>query len=691
MVDGREKIRVKKTWIWFWTVFAAVLAGFGLVYWNLWQDSPKRDGELAQSVFKAFTSHWQNRQFAEMYEQLSAKTKQQVTKEQFISRYQNIYEGIEAQNMTVQPLINGPVEPGEDGTVLLHYRLSMDTFVDPIAFTGKTTLVKEKQEGKEGWYVVWNPSFLLPDMQEGDKVRASTLAPKRGEILDRAGRRLATSRTVVDVGLKPDEWSKQPTAEKKRVSELLGIPLQELSARSDAGTTANSTFVRVATLAEDDKRLFSLTGTPGMVLQKKQVRYYPYKEALAHLIGYTGAISREELEKKEAQGYRASDRIGKAGLEQLYEDRLRGTAGGRISIVDANGVEKKIVAEALPKNGETIKLTIDADLQQRMYQEIKQEAGAAAAIDPKSGEIVALLSTPAYDPNDFVLGMSSEEWKRLNVDPKKPLLNRFASGFAPGSTFKPITAAIGLDTGAITPEEEKNITGLHWQKDSSWGNYEVTRVSDPRVPVNMQRALVYSDNIYFAQAALAIGEERFLQQAKAFGFEEPIPIPFPLASSKLTQAGMRNDIQLADSGYGQGEVTMTPLHLALVYSAFVNEGNIVYPSLLLGERDETYWKPGVMSKASAEIIQRDLLQVMEDPKGTGRGARVAGHRIAGKTGTAELKQKKGEAGKENGWYAAFNVDDPKLLLVMMVEDVRGRGGSHVLDAKIKRLFSYALP
>ncbi|SFK42343.1 penicillin-binding transpeptidase domain-containing protein [Brevibacillus centrosporus] len=585
---------MRKTWIWFWTVFVVVLAGFGVVYWSLWQDSPQREGEKAKEMFSAYTAHWQNGEFAEMYEQLSAKTKQQMTKEQFILRYQNIYEGIEASHVTVEPLYNGPLEPDDDGTIKLHYRFSMETFVDPIAFTGKATLVKEQQNGEEGWYVMWNPSFLLP-------------------------------------------------------------------------------------------------GTKGIVLRKKQVRYYPYKEAMAQLIGYTGAISAEELEKRKEQGYISSDRIGKVGLEQIYEERLRGSVGGRISILNAEGIEKKLIGEKPAKNGETVKLTIDAELQKEIYEQIKQEAGTAAAIHPKTGDILALVSTPAYDPNDFVLGMSTTQWNKLNNDPQKPLLNRFAHGYAPGSTFKPITGAIGLDTGAITTQEERSITGLHWQKDSSWGNYEVTRVSDYKSPVNLRKALVYSDNIYFAQTALAIGEEPFLQQATEFGFGEAIPFPFPVEKSRLTNAEMRNDIQLADSGYGQGEVTMTPLHLALVYSAYVNDGSMVYPSLIQGEQHEPFWKQNVMTKESAQIIGQDLLQVMEDPRGTGRGARVFGHQLAGKTGTAELKQKKGELGRENGWYAAFNVDDPRLLLVMMVEDVRGRGGSHVLDSKVKRIFSQALP
>lgn len=608
----------------------------------------------------------------------------------FIKRYQTIYEGIDAQEVKVEPVYNGEVTPSEDGKILFHYRVSMNTFALPISFTGKATMVKERQNDQIGWFVDWNPTFLFPDMQEGDKVLAYTLPPKRGEIVDRAGRRLATSRVVVDIGINPSEWGALTTAGQSRVSQLLQIPLQDMTSLLRTYSSKQTGFVRVATLPEDDARIYALEKTKGVMQHKRQVRYYPYKEAMAHLIGYTGAISQEEWEKKKAQGYGSSDMIGKAGLEQLQEEQLRGTAGGRIFITGPDGTVKKIVAEKFPEDGKTLALTIDARIQQMIFEEIKQEAGTAAAIQPMTGEVLALVSAPSYDPNAFVVGMSSKEWSAITDNPKKPLLNRFAHGYAPGSTFKPLTAAIGLETNAISQEDEMRIQGLHWQKDSSWGKYEVTRVSDHGVPVNLQRALIYSDNIYFAQAALAIGKDSFLQKAEQFGFHETIPIPYPIEASTLANGIIKNEIQLADSGYGQGEVTMTPIHLALAYSAFVNEGNIIHPVLFRGDKTDKYWKTDVMPAEVAQVVKQDLLKVMEDPQGTGRGARVPGVRIAGKTGTAELKQKKGELGKENGWYAAFNVDNPRLLVAMMVEDVRGRGGSHVLDAKIRNIFTNVL-
>lgn len=625
-----------------------------------------------------------------MYELLSLHTKKTISKEEFVSRYQNIYGGIEAKAIAVEPMYNGDVMPGEDGQINFHYRLTMETFIEPISFTGKATLVKETQNDLEDWYIHWNPSFIFPEMKEGDKVRANTVYPRRGEITDRAGRPLATERVVVDIGINPAEWSQASQSGKMEVSKLLQIPLDDLTAKAQATISKSTKFIRIATLPQDDARIKQLEKTEGLKLHKKKVRYYPYQDATAHLVGYVGAISQEEYEKRKDQGYKTSDVIGKSGLEQIFEEQLRGSAGGRIVITDADGTEKKTVAERFAKHGQPLALTIDAEVQQTIYQELKNEAGTAAAISPKTGEILALVNSPSFDPNAFVLGMSATEWKQMNENPQKPLLNRFARGFAPGSTFKPITAAIGLESGAITPADSIHVRGLHWQKDASWGGYEVTRVSDYGGPVNLEKALVYSDNIYFAKAALSMGEEQFVKKSELFGFHEALPIPYPLDKSKLYNDGFKNEIQLADSGYGQGEVTMTPLHLALVYSAFANDGNIVHPSLLQDDKKAGYWKTNVIPADVASTVKQHLIQVMEDPRGTGRGARVPGIRMAGKTGTAELKQKKGELGLENGWYAVFNVDDPRLLVTMMIEDVRGRGGSRVLDARIKRIFTKVL-
>jgi penicillin-binding protein len=218
----------------------------------------------------------------------------------------------------------------------------------------------------------------------------------------------------------------------------------------------------------------------GVTKRDKSARIYPYGEAAAHLTGYIRQVTAEDIEKHQEKRLAPADVIGKAGMEQIYDDRLRGQDGVQITVVKADGEVKETLAKVDPVDGEDIHVTIDALLQESMYRSLEKDAGAGAAIQPRTGEILALVSSPAYDPNLFIQGLSAQQWNSWNEAPK-PLLNRFTKLYAPGSVFKPITAAIGLQLGVSSVNEIKTIKGLRWAKDESWGNYYVTRVRD--VPV----------------------------------------------------------------------------------------------------------------------------------------------------------------------------------------------------------------
>lgn len=184
---------MKKAWFCFWSVFLVILSGFFFLIWDYWQQKPKQEGEMAKAAFTAYTTKWKQQQFSDMYEQLSLDAKAKVSKEEFVSRYENIYRGIEATHISVEPLYTENVVPDEDGKISFHYRLSMQTSIEPISFTGKAILVKETQNDKLDWYINWNPSFLLPELENGDKLRSNTFRPQRGEVLDRAGRRVVVT------------------------------------------------------------------------------------------------------------------------------------------------------------------------------------------------------------------------------------------------------------------------------------------------------------------------------------------------------------------------------------------------------------------------------------------------------------------------------------------------------------------
>lgn len=241
-------------------------------------------------------------------------------------------------------------------------------------------------------------------------------------------------------------------------------------------------------------------------------------------------------------------------------------------------------------------------------------------------------------------------------------------------------AGIGLKTGSIDPKEDFGNEGLVWQKDSSWGSYQVTTLHEYE-PVIMKNAIIYSDNIYFAKAALKIGSENFMNTLNEIGFNQNMPFEIAMQESTYSNTDkIETEIQLADSGYGQGQILVNPLHLASIYTSFLNEGNMIKPYLKYKEEasGET-WIENAFSKENVEEIMQGVEGVVNDPEGTGYAAHRDDILLAGKTGTAELKATKEDtSGKEIGWFSVFTADksvDKPILLISMVENVKGIGGS----------------
>lgn len=441
----------------------------------------------------------------------------------------------------------------------------------------------------------------------------------------------------------------------------------------------------------EGKRGNILDRNGNILAETKTNREYPYKDITAHITGYVQGITAEELESKAEKGYNAHSIIGKTGLEQVYEERLKGKDGLKIYIEDNNGNIVKTIAETKGNDGEDIKLTIDINLQTKLYEKIKNDKGFFVVMNPQTGEILALVSIPSYDPNKFVTGMTNDEWSSISTNEAKPLFTRFISTWCPGSTFKPITGAIGLTTGKLSEDDEFNYSGLAWQKDSSWGDHKITTLTAYSGKKNLKNALIHSDNIYFAQAVLKIGEKTFTEGLDKIKFNEDIDFELDTNKSTYSNSGrIEREATLADSGYGQGQLLVNPIHMASIYSAFVNEGNMVKPYIEYKEnREKEYLVKNAFSKEAANIIREDLIQVVESPTGTAHDLKVNGVKLAGKTGTAELKASKEEKGKTLGWFDCFTVDeelDKSMLIVSMVEDGGSNGGSRYLKKIIRTLF-----
>jgi len=639
-----------------------------------------------EELLVEYMNHIPAQEYEQMYAMLHIEASGNVSQEDFIKRNSAIYEGIEIQNMAVEIIAY------DEEQLTVTYQTSFDTVAGEISFENEAFFL----EGEDGYKLVWDNSLIFPNLASTDKVRVSTTQANRGEILDRNGRVLAGKGTASSVGIVPGKLENREEAIAK-IAELLETTPEVIEKKLSAQWVKDDSFVPIKTIPrveeiellkvepdedvlKEKERHESLLAIPGVMISDVEVREYPLGEAAAHLVGYVQSVTAEDLEEHAGEGYTANSVIGRSGMEGLFEKELKGQNGCRIYIVNSEGKEKEELACILVQHGQDIKLTIDASLQIALYEQFQEDKSCSVAMNPYTGEVLALVSTPSYDNNDFIMGLSSEQWTALNDDEDKPMYNRFRQVWCPGSTFKPVTAAVGLESGAIDPNEDYGNVGLSWQKDASWGSYYVTTLHAYE-PVILENALIYSDNIYFAKAALKIGYEEMESSLTQLGFNAELPFEIKMAKSQYSNSeSIETEIQLADSGYGQGQVLVNPLHLACIYSAFCNEGNVIKPYLVYqNEAEAEYWIPGAFSNETASRVLEGTKKVVNNPNGTGYAAHRDDIILAGKTGTAEIKESKEDtSGTELGWFAIYTAEkdiECPILIISMVEDVKGRGGS----------------
>lgn len=629
--------------------------------------------------------------YNKMYGMLDEESKANISKKDFVTRNQKIYEGIEAKNVKISVKDAKKTDGGEK----VSYLASMDSVAGKIEFENQAMCTRDSYFDE--FKLSWDDSLIFPDMKGTDKVSVSTSQAVRGQILDRNGNMLAGPGTAPSVGLVPGKMSENKEADIAQLAGLLGMTEEEINSQLSAAWVTPDSFVPLKTLNSQQSQELTeqLLTIAGVLINDTEVRTYPLGEKAAHLIGYVQSVTAEDLEEHKGEGYTSSSVIGKSGIEGLYEKELKGKNGVKISIMTEDGVEKNVVASVDKQDGENIRLTINSDLQGLVYDQFREDKSCSVAMNPFTGEVLALVSTPAYDDNEFILGMSGERWDQLNNDENKPLYNRFRQVWCPGSSFKPITAGIGLTTGTINPDEDYGSEGLSWQKDESWGDYHVTTLHEYS-PVNLENALIYSDNIYFAKAALNIGADNLMKSLKLLGFGQELPFEIKMSQSQYANDGgtIDSEIQLADSGYGQGQILINPLHLATLYTSILNDGNVIRPYLTYSETPKSeVWISQAFSSDAASRVKTALEKVVNTPEGTGYGAHREDIALAGKTGTAEIKADQNDTtGTELGWFGVFTEDaaaQKPVLLMSMVEDVKDRGGSgYVVDKSAAVLQGY---
>lgn len=637
-----------------------------------------------EDIWQNYISCINEQKYEEMYNMISNDTTQTISKEDFITRNKNIYEGIDMADLKIQ--INNVVEEDKNN-VKIYYTETMETSAGNIKFDNSVKLVKDKEKK---YCIVWSHNLILPGLNSTDKVKVKTIKAERGEIYDQNGKLLAGKGQISSIGIVPGKLGENKQENIEKIAELLGTTSEAINKSLSASWVKNDTFVPIKKVEKSESELKEkLLAIPGIKITSENSRVYPLGEAAAHLIGYVQTVTADDLKNNKGKGYTSTSVIGKAGLEKLYESRLKGNDGLEIYIEDEKGNRKSEIAKIDVQNGEKITITIDSNIQQKLYEELKDDKGFFVVMHPKTGELLALVSTPSYNPNKFVLGMTTAEWNEINNNENKPMYTRYAQSYIPGSTFKPITGAIGLTTGSLSEDDTFSYNGLSWKKDG-WGEFDITTLTAYDGPKNLRNALIHSDNIYFAQAALKIGKNNLQKGLDKILFNKDIGLEISVAKSQYSNSGdIANEKVLADSGYGQGEILVNPILMASIYSAFANDGNMVKPYIEeKKEKNTEYLVENAFSKEAANIIKNDLIQVVENQEGTAKDMKVAGRTIAGKTGTAELKGSKNAEADVLGWFDCFTADsnNNQLLIISMVENARDLGGSHYLIKKIKTLF-----
>lgn len=534
----------------------------------------------------------------------------------------------------------------------------------------------------------------------------------------------------------------------QQVAAIEELGLKEADVRNAFARTFRD-FCKLATLYPDElteELEAKLLAIPGIGIDTENygtVRSYPYGSSLCHLLGYAGIIQKEYIQEYDDKTgekneeflddpfYDGDSWLGYAGLEKHYENILRGEKGSFAYIQGKGGKNKQTLYNIPAKNGQDLHLSIDINLQQRTEEVIKnvvyteEYTGAVIVMNPKTGAVEAMVSFPGYDPNDFSRGdLDEDDWQAMQNDPQEPLFNRVLQGlYPPGSTFKPLTAIATLESGTMTtedtfPEEEEGLQGYDvlWNpsKSPTMAYTGVTRVTrtkstNRRGPMNLKNCMIQSDNIYFAYCAMKMGWDTFKRYMSVMGMGESIPFDLPTQTSQVkNEASEESYDLLAMTGYGQGELLITPLQLACYISAFQNGGNVCEPYViesiwqqentdytLLSEHEVSTWKT-ICAPTTAEIINDCLEGVVALPRTAGKGydgfgtGRFLGVRrtyvCAGKTGTAELdkEQNAEEANKEIAWFVAYRSEyleadangstelapeDERLVLVMLEVDM----------------------
>ena len=522
-------------------------------------------------------------------------------------------------------------------------------------------------------------------LADGNRIRIVPSMAPRGTFYDRNGELLVTNRPGFSVSLLP---LTAPISDDviDRLSDLLKVPTDEIKTKIAGHSGFNPIRIKtdvtpdIVSIIEEQKSQY-----PGVVIEVTPIRDYILKQEGAHTFGYVSEINDAELEKMKDEGYKSGDIIGKFGLEKVYDKELRGENGGQQVEVDVSGKPVQILGRKEPVPGDDLELTMDINLQQAAEKAVDEQltqigahAAAAVVMNPQTGEILAMVSRPAFDPNLFAHGISSKDWNQLNNNPYHPMDNKTITGeYPPGSTFKIVTGTAALTEGVVTPDEQIFDSGHHWIIPK--GNADGEALGW----LNFRTALAHSDNVYFYEMGNRLGIDRLEKYARMFGLGAKTGIDLPYEAT-----GLVANRRYKEKNFDDGE-----WYLSETFDAAIGQGfNLVTPlqaAMVMGEiaADGKRYKPHVVNRIIApdgsvvKDFQPELLSQLDVPEEdiklvqdglhdvTKYGTAASSFRgftvdIAGKTGTAENSQ-----GRDHGWFVAYGpFDNPNIVVAVIVEN-----------------------
>jgi penicillin-binding protein 2 len=534
------------------------------------------------------------------------------------------------------------------------------------------------------------------ELAESNRSRLVRLAAPRGTLLDRNGKVLVENRPSFTVLLNTDHLDGVDRTI-SRLADTLEMGEAQIRERFARRQPYRPVVVKSdATIADVSALEARRLELPEVSVEVVPLRSYPLAAAAAHALGRVGEITERQLQLADFKGLAPGALVGQAGLESRYNRQLMGRDGYRRVIVDSRGLEVTEAERELPEDGPPLTLAIDAGLQAATEAAFQGRAGAAVALDPRTGEVLAMASTPAYDPNQFTTGIDAAMWASLATDERTPLMNRAIQGaYSPGSTFKLIAAIAALEEGIITPSTTFFCPG----QTTLYGNVFHCSRAGGHGYIDLKSALAQSCNVFFFNVGVRLEIQRLAKWAKTMGLGAPTGIDLPHEGSGIMPspewkmrlfktpwyAGETVSVSI-----GQGQVSATPLQMARVVAVIASGGQLVQPHLVRGAKGFEPVPLGI-KPSTIEAVKAGMRAVVSE--GTGMRARLQTIEIAGKTGSAQvvararLERTPSEEYQPHGWFVCFApADNPTIALAVLVE--HGRSGGESAAPVARRILAH---